>query len=412
MRSRLLLAGLAVVVAATGSALFAGRVGVVRTSTGEVFEGDITERSDEVVVRAHGVDTVVTRDRITDIDYTSYTDRFNERLAALAKDDVDGRIALAREAFERHADPDALKAVASAIDIDPLNRDARQLETAISAQIQLEARTGAAASRPSTSTAGDDETRSKSNTFRRQKGLDDEQANRIRQLELSASDTVRVQFRNNVRKRFVDSQPGMSYRAFSARGDVDQAQAILARGTQEMRDDVIIRGDPNSIQSFGKHVQTALVQGCASSNCHGGTHAGDFRLMAGAPDPSTMITNFYLVTQYAEKVDSDDRGMFAPPSLPMVDRGNPRDSLVFQYALPRAKAKYKHPVVRGWDGLFRDDQDRLARDIIDWIDKDLARLRSDYGVTFSLDDPRGGTTEPTPATRPAAAIPATEPAGQ
>jgi hypothetical protein len=401
MRRGLLIAGLAVI--ATASCLLAGRPGLVRTSGGESYEGEVTERPEEVVIRAHGVDTVVTRDRVASIEYASYEDRFRTALAALAADDIAGRIQLAREAFDRRDYTLALEATRSALDVQPMSREARQLESLISTQVQLEARRMADAATVTTNPADDVAENPSPSSPRRHRGLNDEQANRVRQLELSADDTVRVQFRESVRKRYVDSQPGMSYRAFAARSDVAQALEILNRGTPEMQDDVIIRGEPLAVQMFGRRIQTALVQGCATSNCHGGGHAGSFRLLTGTPDASTMITNFYLVTQYTQKIEGGDAGnMFSPTNLPLVDRGNATNSLLYQYALPRARAKHKHPAMRGWDGLFRNDDDRLARDLVQWMNVDLGRLTPDYGFTFTL----GGSTDA------ASTGPATEPSSE
>lgn len=405
MRKRLLLVSLGIL--ATASVLFAGRTGVVRTGEGEVYEGEITENADEIIVRTHGVDTAITRDRVASIDYTSYADRFKDALARLADDDVAGRVALSRDAFNRHEYESAQVAINSALEIDPLNRDAREFESIINSQIQLEARAGT--TRPAEAIEEASDVSATTRPMRRYKGLNDDQANRIRQLELRADDTVRVQFRDNVRKRFVDSQPGMAYHAFAARADVDQAMTIIAKGKPDMVDDVIIRNDPHSVQAFGRRIQTALVQGCASSNCHGGPHAGQFRLLTGAPDASTMITNFYLVTQYAQKLEQEKDNIFSPPSLPLVDRGNATKSLLYQYSLPRARATHKHPAVRGWDGLFRDDNDRLARDMVQWMDVDLARFKPDYGFTYVFHDPRSPTSEP--STEPSAestTLPSTE----
>lgn len=384
-----LIAAFTLLTAAASFLLAAGPQGVVTTVAGVTYEGEVTESDQQVTVRVHGVETVVPREEVAKIDYTSYADRFEAALKALATEDTAGKLELAREAFNRHEYVLAQKATASALDFDPLDRDARQLDTLINTQIQLEGREPTTS--PGGSTARFPTTRT--GPQRRVRGLNEEQANRVRQVELAAGDSVRIQFRDNVRKRFVDSKPDGNYRAFSTRTDVDQALSIIAEGTPDMVEDVIIRGEPRGIQSFGRRIQSAVIQGCATSSCHGGPDAGGFRLLAGAPDASTTITNFYLLTQYTKEIDNADaKGIFTPNSVSMINRGSAKNSLLYQYCLPRARARQKHPSVRNWDGLFRDDDDRLAKDLVTWMDSDLARLKvPEYGFKFTLAENQPGT---------------------
>jgi hypothetical protein len=413
MKRSLLIAALTLLTAAT--CLWAlGPTGVVTTVDGVKHEGEVTESEAQVIVRTHGVATVLAREHVLSIDYTTYADRFESALKALPEDDTAGRVALAREAFDRREYDLALKATSSAIDFDPMNRAARQLESLINSQIQLEGRAGAATEPADGDSAGDVPKplpRPATRPSRRLRGLDETQVNRVRQAELTEDDDkVRIQFRDNVRKRFVDSQPDGNFRAFSNRSDVDQALTILAKGTIEMADDLIIRNDPKGIQTFGRRIQSAIVQGCATSGCHGGNGAGDFRLLTGTPDSATMITNFYLINDYAKQLEPDEnRGAFSPNAVNMVDRGDGKNSLLYQYALPRARAKQKHPPVRNWDGLIHGDDDRLARDLLEWMNVDLVRRPREYGFHFKL----GGepaSTQPTTQPTTETTTPTTNPA--
>ena len=124
-------------------------------------------------------------------------DGFEAALAALDVNDAAGRVTLAREAFDRKEYALSLKALDAAVVIDPLNRDARQLQNSINAQMQLDSQSR----RDPTARPVESATTEPAAPPRLLRGLNPEQINRVRQLELRREDRVRIQFRNNVRKR-------------------------------------------------------------------------------------------------------------------------------------------------------------------------------------------------------------------
>ena len=388
-------------IAIVASLAFA-RPGLVTTNDKQQFEGDVSEFEDQVTVVRKGLTTTLPRANVASIDYASFAERFARSLDKLAPDDVAGRVALGRQAFD-HGDYDlAERALSAALDIDPLDRDARKLYATVSRQMNLRPRGAApptpAATRPTTTPAarGPASRRPGLRVF----GLSDEQVNLVRQAELRRGDRVRIRFAENVRKRFVDAQPGMSFQQFATLDDADQALAIFTKGTPDQIDDVHLLSDPSSIQTYASRLNGPIVKGCATSFCHGGEDAGRFRLLGGVADPSTAITNFYLLATFA-KVEAPAPGsMFGGAQLTMISRGFAVDSLLYQYALPRSLARSKHPIVRGWDGLFRNADDRLAREIVEWINLGLNPLAPAYGFDY----------KPGPSRQPAATVPATAPA--
>ena len=91
------------VLMAAGLVLAAGRPGVVHTRDGVVYDGTVDERDDgTVVVNVRGIETAVPRESIASINYGDFETRFNEQYAKLDKNDVDGRLALGRKAFDQH----------------------------------------------------------------------------------------------------------------------------------------------------------------------------------------------------------------------------------------------------------------------------------------------------------------------
>lgn len=394
IQRRNLLAGIVFVMSAT---FLIAADGTLVTVDGQRLDGDITETRENVTIVRHGVKTVLPRDHVAQIDYASYATRFDAALAALKEDDVAGRITLAREAFDKREYALAQRAVDQALEINPLNREAHEMNRVIGNQLMLEAAKKKPSTRPTTratTTAAD--TDPSSTPKRKLRGLSPEQINVVRQMELKSGDQVRVQFRNNARKAFVDSQPGLSFREFNTLTDTGQALAILDKGSDEVKRDVVILSDPSTIQTFGRRLHTAVVQGCATSQCHGGNAAGNFKLLTGTPDASTLVTNFYLLMTY-ERADANvGVSPFARSVVGMIDRTNADNSLLFQYALPRAKARHKHPEVRNWDGMFVGPTDRIAVDLLRWIGTELAPVEPDYGFSFSL----------LPSTKPADSVPA------
>ncbi len=401
----------------TTAFVLAGKQGSVVTVGGDRITGDITETRETITIVRKGVTTVFPRDEIVNIDYSTYAERFEIALKALAADDVDGRLTLAREAFDQREYVLAQRAVDEAININPLSRAAMELSHSITSQITLDAqkKKPASAPTPASPSTTDPATTAPNREFtpdkRHFRGMNPDQINIVRQKELQTGDNVRVQFRNNVKKAFVDAQPGMTFRDFSTLTDTAQALQILQRGTDDQKRDVMILSDPTSIQSFGRRLQTAVLQGCATSQCHGGNAAGNFKLLSGTPDGSTLVTNFYLLMQYRQRNKNVDGSVFAPDESQMVDRGHARESLLYQFALPRARATVKHPEVRRWDGIVTNETDRLATDIETWMNKELAPVAPQYGFDFSLLPTTQPATEPTTAAAQATEeTPTTDPA--
>ncbi|MFT3787798.1 MAG: hypothetical protein QM770_16780 [Tepidisphaeraceae bacterium] len=270
----------------------AGRVGLVTTKDGTAYEGAITERDNDVVIDIKGISTTLPREKIASIDYSTYADRFKKQMTALSKDDAKGRLKLAREAFDRKEYALSQSAVNEALLIEPTNEEARSLDALIASTQQL-ANSTASGTRPPTAggpTATAGEPMAPSDL------LSPAQIEIIRKNEMKSGDKINVQFANGVQKRYVEANPGMNFKEFTARLPVDKALEILDKGSDDMKADVHVRADPPGVAVYVKTVNTAVVQGCASSNCHGQAGAGNFRLAT--EGANAAITNFYLLTHY------------------------------------------------------------------------------------------------------------------
>src|SRR5688572_30259668 len=77
-----------------------GKPGIVTINDGQTFEGDVIEGRNSVTIKRAGAQQVtINKGNVKEIRYTGAAgDAFQERMAKLNKNDVAGRIALAREA--------------------------------------------------------------------------------------------------------------------------------------------------------------------------------------------------------------------------------------------------------------------------------------------------------------------------
>lgn len=365
----------------TATLAFAARVGVVRTIDGRVVEGEIVERDETVLVRFKGIETILPKNEIESIDYRPFEERFRELLAGLDDLDIDGRLQLARYAFDREEYELALVAAQAARDIDVTNAAARSMENTINAQLRLERRRARHAAQdavarppraPETSAVARPA----------QDVLDLDQVSRIRLLELRPDESgVRISFRNNVKNRFVDSQPGLDFRTFNAMSAARQACEIRDKGDEAMAADVIVMSDPQALDTYVRRINAPLVRGCATSGCHSPTAASSFTLVT-VPKRFAQQTNFFLLSEFVRKVDTDQRPFGGSEQL-LIDRGRGESSLLAQYLLPRRLAETPHPDVRGFNGLVRDKSDPLFQTIVQWMNRELRGVRPQYGFTFA-----------------------------
>ena len=79
------------------------RPGVVTTTDGQRFEGEVESDAQDasvVIVKVRGIPMRIEKSRVASTEYTeSFEKQFAERMAKLAPNDVNGRLALAREAL-------------------------------------------------------------------------------------------------------------------------------------------------------------------------------------------------------------------------------------------------------------------------------------------------------------------------
>jgi len=164
-----------------------------------------------------------------------------------------------------------------------------------------------------------------------------------------------------------------------------QVKRIKESGDLKYMEKVEFSTDPAALLNYRKNIQPYVMSQCA--NCHTGDKGGNFRLIkpANAATDTTLYTNFYILSQYANKDGQ------------MIDREKPENSLLLQYGMIKSAAVKPHPgkvEVR----FFTDKSDPKFQAMVDWI-KSLAFPAPNYGIVYEL--PGAAPAAPAPATAPA-----------
>jgi hypothetical protein len=218
--------------------------------------------------------------------------------------------------------------------------------------------------------------------------LTEEQVNTIRVTELQSldlRDPPRIRFANRVIQRYVEARPDLTFRGFNSQPDVTKALTILANGSQEERADIEIATDPISLAVFKRDVHPAILQGCATSACHGSDDASanaGFRLYTDDRSDETIYTNFHTLVKTTVGIDNPSGSAFGGPAVVerrLIDRQNPDASLLLEYMLPREQADVPHPEVEGLRPMVPTDRAPLYQGVRRWINAGLKKGVTGYG---------------------------------
>jgi len=377
------------------------RPGTVRTKDGRSIDGDITDKgADGATITTKAGQITIRADEIAEIQYGgSIKEAYEKRLAALPKDaGARSHIDLASWLYENKEYELARKELDTALAIEPNNEDALVLRQTVDRTMLLEkrsniARPPAGAGAGAAAGTGAANKPAAGGAIKDRHLLSPDQINTIRQFELRENEPrVRVRLDNNVAKKYVE-MANIDTRRFSQLPEPLKALEILKNGTQEMRKDVKIVSDPQAILEYKAKVQPALLQGCATTACHGGSNAGRFLFYNPADNDAVTYTNFYTLTQLTSPVEKVERRM--------IDRLYPQNSLILQFGLPRERAEFDHPEANGWKIWFSGTQDNKYLQILDWVQNGLVPVQPNYGIEFTLPTTKAPATQPAAPTPPA-----------
>ena len=176
------------------------------------------------------------------------------------------------------------------------------------------------------------------------------------------TESVQVAFDDNVRNVFLDAMSG--HRDFSNRQDrtrflelptTQQVQLMRQYSGDRYASRIHIHNDPLVFKQF-KRVLPIVMQGCATSNCHGGSEIKSFRLRtARAGSEANLYTNFLILNRFGNGKEW------------LIDRSKPPASLLLECGLPSTYAQRMHstPI----NPLFaRGPDDPKYQTILSWIE--------------------------------------------
>ncbi len=317
--------------------------------------------------------------------------------SATAKTQAQAHLDKAKALYEKQKYADAQAENDQALRLDPANSNAILLRRVLAAKI--------AAAGENPAPAGASAPNSPKIPV-----LDNQQMSTIRLMEIAPNDrALRGKIDRSTLEDFwqdvISKEPNANtspenHTAWLNAGNfAQQVRLIKASGDPKFTSKVTLTSDPQSINgatfSFTS-VQTYMLQNCATSECHGGDKAGDFRLIptgSGASGPQQLYTNFYIMSMY--KIPGDGGGK-------MIDRENPDKSLFLAYGLPHG-----HPDIDIPHKM--QSTDLQYHHMIDWI-KSLTFPQPNYAITYALP---GGNSPPVPTPAPAttpASAPSSAPA--
>jgi len=330
-------------------------------------------------------------------------ERYRRMRPAIADDDVDRLITLARWLQGHRMYETALREVKLALASDPTNDEAWRLHRELESQVEMmESRRRLRADRDDAENEEAEPERRERIESRREalmrrieaarniELLDEGEINLIR---LDLNDPPRLKIERETVERFLreytdhplipTTREGREafYRK-SEEGILDVMFRVRAR---EFYGEVKVIDDPRSVDLFRKRVQaTWLVNNCATSRCHGGPDTGGLWLVnrRKRSDASTY-TNLLIL----ERTSLGD-------GTPLIDYERPENSPLLQLGLPRGDTARPHPEVRGWRPSFRSRRSRSFRQSIDWIES-MYKPRPEYPIEYTPPALREGASEKT-----------------
>jgi len=362
--------------------------------------GVLVEQTPErYVLLIKGIRTPYTADSVTHVDtLPPVLERYRQIRAKISDEDVDQRLRLAQWLRDRRKYQTALDEVSGILGQDLRNPQALQLKTWLEQQLKLMAKPGVRSGAPPLR----DETRA-ANAGLGFPLLTPEQINLIRVFEVDLADPPRMMIDRDAITALINrySTDPLIPAAREAREAVyrkSPAQILDLMFRLRARDSygrVQVMSDPRSMKLFRERVHaTWLINSCATSQCHGGEHAGRLRLATRQPNSdATVYTNFLILDRFrlrdnAPRADARTQAP-AADGRPLIDYDDPSRSPLLHMALGKADSLFPHPQVAAAGGrmkpiptVFSTINDRRYQDAIDWI-RAMYLPRPEYPVEYT-----------------------------
>ncbi|MBX3381114.1 MAG: hypothetical protein KF805_13550 [Phycisphaeraceae bacterium] len=326
-------------------------------------------------------------------------ERYRQMRAAIDDSDLDRRVLLAEWLRDRKRYDLALTELESVLKVDGAHPHARELKKTIELQMEIDqAAADRKAARESESSTGKSagseiDDRKEPDVSHPFPVLSEDQINLIRVYEIDLANPPRLliprELIASLIARYSDDSlmpatPELRDRLYQTKPSqiLDLLYRLKAKDLYPM---VKVLEDPASLQSFKRDVhQGWIMNGCATSRCHGGEDAGRLMLKRSRPtDAYTYYTNFLILDRFR-----------LMDGKPLINYEEPEKSPLLQMAMPRSLTTRPHPLVRNqagtdlWKPAIRSVDDRRYHATLDWI-RSMYRPRPEYGITYDPPAPKG-----------------------
>jgi len=384
-------------VLAVGSYSWARQAEVVKTN-GQVLKGELVKKTaDEIILQdSSGIKIKIPNTEVKSFKLLkTIEEEYAERTAALKPDDKEGRYKLAYEMNEKKAYHLAEKELVGLAAKFPNDKRI----TLLLRLVRLKGANKAAPTNPATKKT---KTKSKAPvakttaaTAGNRELISQEGINSIRVYEynFSASPRPAVRIPREVLDEFMTKFKGERYtdadgneraipktrteqnKFFALRGSKSwqQLDAIMyfgRSGAREYYSKIEVLGDPPALKAF-KTTAYRYVTNYFRSNFGDGAAVEGLYLFQGNT-VEQVYSNFYILSQF--KDESGRR---------MINRDQPEQSLLLQWGLPRSKATYPAPEIKGWKPTFTGTESKQFQTIAAWI-RTLYVPAPNYDVTYEL----------------------------
>ncbi len=332
----------------------------------------VGESTRSVTITVAGIQQTIERDRIERIEWElDFPDEYKAKRAEVADDDIPARYQLARWAYSQNsasADTIALKELNGILAIQPDSQESILLRKLVTQRIknrnahlrdQRNQQTNT--QRPANTRPDPDKKDDQPATK-----LTDEQSNLIKVFELDLESSPRLQIPHKVLTDFWDKYRAddalLDYQGRTGRNRFvtldrpDQLEIMFQAKAREFYPLVKVQTEPEPLKEFRVKWNQALV--ARNLMQHFSEELDGVVYLVGADRPTSeenAYTNFLML----HRASLDGRKF--------IDRAQPRDSLLLQWALPRDIAKYPAPEVKGWRPYFTGLNDRRVRDFENWV---------------------------------------------
>lgn len=411
----------ALLVVLGGSTAAWARTAVVTLNDGRQVTGDLVAQDENgVTLVVKDIRQVIPTAEIRGIEYPrTLEERYNERRAKVADDNLQGRLDIVRWLINSDGGlPLAAREIAAMQQVWPDHEDVSLFKRVIDERLraereaaETEAETGDEVDQPVGDDDDDDAATPRDPS--EHKLLTDEQINMIRIYEVDLTEKPIVRLDHDLIDLMIKAYPDVDFmpkgqsqiRAYKRKQNQNSHEILadLFRIAAQRPDavalysKVTVTQDPPVMLYYRRHIQRSYVVNYCGS-CHGDREGGAGNLMLftrQAADTDTVYTNFFILNEHKSNGSQ------------MIDRDAPERSLLLQYGLPRDVATRPHPEVdeeqtgRPWRPYFRNGlEDPRFEQFRRWIGA-LWRPAPDYRITY---------TPPRPAGAPASE--ASEPAEQ